>query len=319
MLTLSVAYGVYVDKAGLPWDATLNQTSSAANSNKFYRLQLLTPSAPAAASAATTATSTDFICWTRWGRVGETGQSASFCTASLDEARASFEAKFRAKTGLAWQKRFAAPLRGKYTFLDRQYESDDGNDSDSDGDGGGASASARGDGADTASRNGSSNCSLSPPLQNVVAFIFNAQHMHASMAAMGYDAQKLPLGKLGARTLRAGFELLQALSAQLAQHGRNGRSGRNGGGGANSAAAAAAAMAELSDAYFGTIPHNFGRRRPPVLDSAALIKRETDLLESLADMAVADKIMRDAAADDSVHPLDRQFARLGMAEMTPCT
>ena len=37
-------------------------------------------------------------------------------------------------------------------------------------------------------------------------------------------------------------------------------------------------------------------------------------------MEIANDIMKDAKEDvgDLVHPLDRQYAGLGMAEMTPC-
>jgi len=78
---------------------------------------------------------------------------------------------------------------------------------------------------------------------------------------------------------------------------------------------------ELTNAYFSTIPHAFGRNRPPTIASEEQLKREIELLESLSDMKIAQEIMKNAKAKDTdkdpVHPLDRQFNGLGLNEMTP--
>ena len=96
------------------WDATLNQTNSTANNNKFYRIQILT-----------TPDAKNYVTWTRWGRVGENGQSASLGDGTLDGAKKWFEKKFKDKSGLAWVNRLSTPRSNKYTFLERNYEEDD--------------------------------------------------------------------------------------------------------------------------------------------------------------------------------------------------
>jgi poly [ADP-ribose] polymerase len=76
----------------------------------------------------------------------------------------------------------------------------------------------------------------------------------------------------------------------------------------------------LTNRYFSTIPHYFGRRKAPVIGNIHLLKREIDLLESLSDMRIAEEIMKDSKkrnADSDVSPIDAQYASLNMAEMTP--
>lgn len=55
---------VYIEKSGLIYDASLNQTNASNNNNKFYIVQLLQNAKG------------DCQVWTRWGRVGDRGQTA---------------------------------------------------------------------------------------------------------------------------------------------------------------------------------------------------------------------------------------------------
>ncbi|GMF75521.1 unnamed protein product [Aspergillus oryzae] len=279
---------VYIDPAGLIWDATLNQTVSANNANKFYRIQLLVDRS-----------GTNFKTWTRWGRVGETGQHGLLGSGALSEAQLQFQKKFKDKSGLSWDDRLNPPKKGKYTFIERNYEED----SDEEG----------GDDKGTAKKNDEEKpevkSELPEQVQDLMSFIFNPSHFMNTMASMDYDAKKLPLGKLSKRTLRQGFLKLKELSELIAdpnlaatQYGTTYN----------------AAAEDLSNQYFTTIPHVFGRNRPPVLNSDQHIKKEIELLEALTDMEVANGIMKESKDADTIHQLDRQFQSLKMQEMTPC-
>ena len=132
-----------------------------------------------------------------------------------------------------------------------------------------------------------------------------------TMAAMSYDANKLPLGKLSKRTLKSGFEALKELAELLSNPGLADEVHNM---------SYANAILEISNSYYSTIPHSFGRNRPPVISNNDLLKREVELLESLSDMSIAEEIMK-GAKDDSgslIHHLDNQYAALGLSEMTPC-
>jgi poly [ADP-ribose] polymerase len=282
------SYAVFIDAAGLIWDATLNQTVSAKNSNKFYRVQLLVDK------------SGNFKTWTRWGRVGEIGQFAVLGDGDFSSAQREFQKKFKDKSGLSWDNKLDPPKKGKYTFIERNYEEDSDEDDDNDD---GVTKKTKQDKPKVES-------GLPVQVQNLMSFIFNQNHFMSAMASMDYDAQKLPLGKLSKRTLRTGFLILKELAELIATP--------------NLAATKYdtsynTAAEDLSNQYFTTIPHSFGRNRPPVLNSDQHIKKEIELLEALTDMEVANGIMKEAKDADTIHQLDRQFQSLGMEEMTPCT
>jgi poly [ADP-ribose] polymerase len=258
---------------------------SAANNNKFYRIQLLNSK-----------DGSKYQTWTRWGRVGEHGQSAHLGDGTLDIAKKHFEKKFKDKSGLAWKDRLSSPKNNKYTFIERNYEESDDEDEKTD------NKLVKQPSNIPASK-------LPAPVQNVISFIFNQKYFLETMAQMSYDANKLPLGKLSKRTLMAGYETLKELaelaatpSMAMFKYGMQLRP----------------AMEQLSNRYFTTIPHVFGRNRPPVLDNQAYIKKEIELLETLTDMEITNSILKDASKMEDVNPLDSQYAGLGMQEMTPC-
>ncbi|EAW12631.1 putative poly(ADP)-ribose polymerase PARP [Aspergillus clavatus NRRL 1] len=278
---------VYIDD-GLIWDATLNQTNSANNNNKFYRIQLLLE------------TSSSYRTWTRWGRVGEFGSTALLGDGTLERAKAEFEKKFKDKSGLKWADRLDPPKAKKYTFIERNYEeSDDEEDADD-------AEKMDVDGAAEDKKPVESK--LPQAVQKLLTFIFNQQHFLSTMASMSYDAKKLPLGKLSKRTLTTGFQVLKDLSELVADPTL-----------ASSRYSTdfQTAAQDLSNRYFTIIPHDFGRNRPPVLNGDDQIKREVELLEALTDMGVANEIMKVSRDAEMINQLDRQYQGLGMQEMTP--
>ncbi|KAL9116416.1 MAG: hypothetical protein Q9187_007060, partial [Circinaria calcarea] len=117
---LKGSHRVHIDGDGTIFDASLNQTNSTNNNNKFYRIQLLGSQHG------------NFRTWTRWGRVGEHGQSAMLGDSDFDDARKQFEKKFKDKSGLAWKDRLSAPKKGKYKFIERNYEDDSSEEDDDD-------------------------------------------------------------------------------------------------------------------------------------------------------------------------------------------
>ncbi|KAL1851169.1 hypothetical protein Plec18170_006493 [Paecilomyces lecythidis] len=287
---LRANHHVYIDDDGMIWDATLNQTNAAANNNKFYRIQLLESNCK-----------TSYRTWTRWGRVGENGQSA-LLGHDLDSAMAEFKKKFKDKSGLTWENRLDPPKKGKYTFIERNYE-EDSDEEDED------KANSKGKVKEEKKESTAIASTLPVSIQNLMNFIFNQQHFLSAMEQMSYDARKLPLGKLSKRTLRAGFQVLKDLSDLLTD--RSLATTQYG-------VSYAVATQDLSNRYFTLIPHVFGRNRPPVIDNQILIKKEVDLLEALTDMEISNEIMKDSSKDEEeVNRLDRLFQGLGMEEMTP--
>ena len=294
------SYLVYIDNDGIIYDAALNQANVGGNNNKFYRIQLLKST-----------TGDTWHTWTRWGRVGEHGQKKVLGTGSFTDAKKEFDKKFKEKSGHKWDDRREPPKTGKYTYVERNYE-EDSSDSDELPGVTGRRASKISTKSDGGRSNKPVESTLPKPVQRLMQFIFNQNNFASAMAEMSYDANKLPLGKLGKRTLMAGFERLKDLAElidkpALADEKHNMTYDQ--------------ATEAITNSYYSTIPHAFGRNRPPMITDEYRLKKEIELIESLSDMEIANEIMKDAIKNgegDAMHQLDRQFAGLRLTEMTPC-
>ncbi len=75
-----------LEKNGVVYASTLNQSNVAQNNNKFYILQIL-ESGP-----------NDYTFFCRWGRVGVPGQTSEMRTSVADIAINSYMSKLREKT-----------------------------------------------------------------------------------------------------------------------------------------------------------------------------------------------------------------------------
>ncbi|KAK1724167.1 poly polymerase catalytic domain-containing protein [Colletotrichum acutatum] len=285
---------VYIAPDGVIYDASLNQTNASNNNNKFYRIQLVQDGKT-------------FKTWTRWGRVGEFGQSAVLGNGSLDDALKNYDKKFKDKSGIAWAKRADPPKPGKYAFVERSYEPDSDDDENDEDEGPASDVKKEDDDSDDDMADPVKS-SLPQPVQDLMGLIFNQQYFREAMTSMNYDANKLPLGKLSKNTILRGFQVLKDLAAlfndsTLADSEYH--------------MSVPAATEHLSNSYYSLIPHAFGRNRPPIIGSGAMLKKEVDLLDSLSDMKVAADLMKVDRKNTDVHQADRQYQGLGMEEMTP--
>ncbi|UKZ72652.1 hypothetical protein TrVFT333_000285 [Trichoderma virens FT-333] len=281
---------VHIDPdTGLIYDASLNQTNASNNNNKFYRIQVLYD-----------AKTKVYKTWTRWGRVGEIGQSAILGNGAVADAIKNFEKKFKDKSGLAWDNRGDNPKPGKYAFVERSYNPDSEDEDDADD-----KVVAKKEDEEEVKI---AECTLQLEVKSLMELIFNQQYFQATMTALNYDANKLPLGKLSKATITRGFQQLKDLAA-LMDDATLAASKWN--------TTVANATEMLSNMYYSIIPHAFGRNRPPIIRDNASLKKEIELLESLSDMKDAADIMKiDRKSTDNIHPLDKQFQSLGLNEMT---
>src|SRR5690242_10031881 len=85
------------------------------------------------------------------------------------------------------ENRGADPRKGKYTYVERSYELDSEDDRD---------VPANGYGSKAQQSTVVVKSSLAVPVQQLMQLIFNQQYMNETMAALNYDADKMPLGKL---------------------------------------------------------------------------------------------------------------------------
>ncbi|KAF3919977.1 hypothetical protein AA313_de0209398 [Arthrobotrys entomopaga] len=229
-----------------------------------------------------------FAVWTRWGRVGEGGQNKLMQGYDLAGALKEYNKKFKDKTGVTWEDRLKADRPNKYTYLEKDYAPPDEENK----------KPKKEEDEDVVE------CKLPDQTQTVMNLIFNKDFMQQSMANLNYDSRKLPLGRLNKNTLSQGYNQLKAISEALAANSNR------------------SALENLTNRYYSIIPHDFGRNRPRVIDNDRTLKDEIELVQSLGDMAIAEKIMKEVEyAEDSqgnrIHPLDKQYASLGLLETTP--
>ena len=163
---------------------------------QFYRLQLLYK-----------AKDDSYFTHTRWGRVGDFGQLKTMGPfGSLEPALKEFDKKFKDKSGHKWEDRGEPAKKGKYTFIERSYE-DDSDDEN-------PTAKEEDDGVDKEEEE-KIQSKLPVQTQRLIELIFNQNHFNAVLEGIGYNADKLPLGKLSKNTLKKGFENLQELAALI--------------------------------------------------------------------------------------------------------
>ncbi|KAM6159808.1 protein mono-ADP-ribosyltransferase PARP3 [Erethizon dorsatum] len=256
------------------YDCTLNQTNIRSNNNKFYVIQLLEDGS-------------HFFCWNRWGRVGEVGQSKMNRFTCLEDAKKNFEKKFHDKTKNKWAERdhFVAHS-GKYTLIEVQGEAE------------GQEAMVKVDGgpARTVVKRVRP-CSLDPATQKLITNIFSKEMFKNAMALMNLDVKKMPLGKLSKQQIARGFEVLEALEGAL-----------------KAPAEGSPSLEELSSHFYTVIPHNFGRRRPPPINSPELLQAKKDMLLVLADIELTQTLQAASGAEERVeevpHPLDQDYQLL---------
>lgn len=75
------------------------------------------------------------------------------------------------------------------------------------------------------------------------------------MKEIGYDAKKMPLGKLAASTINKGFDVLKKISEELNKKSHN-----------------TTTLQTLTSEFYSQIPHDFGREKAPVINTAQLVK-----------------------------------------------
>lgn len=232
-------YKVYIDETGIVYDAILNKSNAGANNNKFYKIQII-------------AKHGEYFTWTRWGRVGEKGQSKRLGEGDLGEAMAEFKGKFKEKSGMLWEDRDHPPKKNKYSFLEINYEDSDDEQVDQQEE---SPKKEKGEIKLAESK-------LSKEVQRLIELIFNLQLFSKTMAALDYDANRMPLGKLSKKTLLKGYEVLKDLASLITDPSLANNMG----------VPVDQTIADRSNQYFSLVPHVVGRKALPILRDMDSIK-----------------------------------------------
>ncbi|XP_037358824.1 poly [ADP-ribose] polymerase 2 [Talpa occidentalis] len=254
------------------YDVMLNQTNLQFNNNKYYLIQLLEDDAQR-----------NFSVWMRWGRVGKIGQhSLVACSQDLNKAKEIFLKKFLDKTNNNWNDREKfEKVAGKYDMLQMDYSTNTQSEEET-----------------------KEEESLKSPLkpesqldlrvQELIKLICNVQAMEEMMIEMKYDTKKAPLGKLTVGQIKAGYQSLRKIEdcIRAGQHGR--------------------ALVEACNEFYTRIPHDFGLRTPPLIQTEKELSDKVQLLEALGDIEIAIKLVK-TELQSPEHPLDQHYRKLHCA------
>ncbi|XP_019089234.1 PREDICTED: poly [ADP-ribose] polymerase 2-like [Camelina sativa] len=236
------------------YDAILNQTNVTDNNNKFLVLQVLESD-----------TKKTYMVYTRWGRVGVKGQSKlDGPYYSRHPATKIFTRKFFDKTKNYWgnRKEFI-PHPKSYTWLEMDYEKEE-NDS----------PVSVNDIPSSSSEVNPENSKLDTRVAKFISLICDVSMMAQHMMEIGYDANKLPLGKISKSTISKGYEVLKRISEVIDRFDRK-------------------RLEELSGEFYTVIPHDFGFKKMSqfVIDTPQKLKQKIEMVEALGEIELATKLL----------------------------
>eukprot|EP00743_Colponemidia_sp_Colp-15_P000403 GILK01000464.1.p1 GENE.GILK01000464.1~~GILK01000464.1.p1 ORF type:complete len:683 (-),score=164.39 GILK01000464.1:174-2183(-) len=267
------------------FDANLNQTNVKANNNKFYRIQVLESDSGG-----------QFWCWNRWGRVGAKGQNSNQMFSSAQAAVAAFKSKFMDKTRNSWDHRHNfVPHAGKYTLLEMDYGNEEEEAKPE------KKVKPKAEKPEVESK-------LHPRVKNLVELICDLRMMKNQMVEIGYDVKKMPLGKISKRMIQQGYEVLKEIESVLTAKKKGDNSWKQ-----------MSSLEDLSSRFFTIVPHDFGFKHMSnfIIRDEQTLKAKLQMIESLADIEIATKLLEDEGGVDSDEPaVDVHYQRL-KTEMVP--
>uniref|UniRef100_A0A8C1EG48 Poly [ADP-ribose] polymerase n=1 Tax=Cyprinus carpio carpio TaxID=630221 RepID=A0A8C1EG48_CYPCA len=106
------------------------------------------------------------------------------------------------------------------------------------------------------------------------------------------DLQKMPLGKLSKRQIQSAYSLLSEVQQAVAD------------------SSAEAQILDLSNRFYTLIPHDFGMKKPPLLNNSDYIQQKVQMLDNLLDIEVAYSLLRGGVEDNKKDPIDINYEKL---------
>lgn len=130
-------------------------------------------------------------------------------------------------------------------------------------------------------------------LAQFISLICNVSMMKQQMLEIGYNAEKLPLGKLSKSTILKGYEVLKRISIAIEQ-----RDGDK-------------VLGQLSSEFYTVIPHDFGfkKMRDFIINTPQKVKGKLEMVEALGEIELAAKLLKDDAEEEE-DPLYSHYKRL---------
>ncbi|XP_077991916.1 poly [ADP-ribose] polymerase 1-like [Glandiceps talaboti] len=132
---------------------------------------------------------------------------------------------------------------------------------------------------------------LHKALQELIKMIFDIEEMKKTMLEFEIDLKKMPLGKLSKRQIESAYSVLTELQKLVSEESVN-----------------KSAILDASNRFYTLIPHDFGMKKPPMLETTEIIQSKTQMLDNLLDIEVAYSLLK--GGDTSKDPIDANYEKL---------
>ncbi|XP_008311175.1 poly [ADP-ribose] polymerase 1 isoform X2 [Cynoglossus semilaevis] len=133
---------------------------------------------------------------------------------------------------------------------------------------------------------------LAKPVQELIKMIFDVESMKKAMVEFEIDLQKMPLGKLSKRQIQSAYSLLTEVQQAVSD------------------CVPESQILDLSNRFYTLIPHDFGMKKPPLLNSLDYIQAKVQMLDNLLDIEVAYSLLRGGAESNDKDPIDINYEKL---------
>ncbi|XP_004641229.1 poly [ADP-ribose] polymerase 1 [Octodon degus] len=209
-----------------------------------------------------------------WGRVGTViGSSKLEKMPSKEDAIENFMKLYEEKTGNAWHSKNFTKYPKKFYPLEIDYGQDE-------------------EAVKKLTVNPGTKSKLPKPVQELIKMIFDVESMKKAMVEYEIDLQKMPLGKLSKRQIQAAYAILSDVQQVLSQGSSDSQ------------------ILDLSNRFYTLIPHDFGMKKPPLLNNADSVQAKVEMLDNLLDIEVAYSLLLGGSDDSSKDPIDVNYEKL---------
>ncbi|XP_023662803.1 poly [ADP-ribose] polymerase 1 [Paramormyrops kingsleyae] len=209
-----------------------------------------------------------------WGRVGTTiGGNKLEKFYDKNSAMDNFQNLYEEKTGNAWTSTSFTKYPNKFYPLEIDYGQDE-------------------EAVKMLTASAGTKSNLEKPVQDLIRMIFDVESMKKAMVEFEIDLQKMPLGKLSKRQIQQAYALLSEVQQAV------------------SAGVTESQVLDLSNRFYTLIPHDFGMKKPPLLNNLDYIQAKVQMLDNLLDIEVAYSLLRGGAEDNKKDPIDINYEKL---------
>ncbi|XP_067939303.1 poly [ADP-ribose] polymerase 1-like [Watersipora subatra] len=133
---------------------------------------------------------------------------------------------------------------------------------------------------------------LDKAVQELIKLIFDIESMKKAMLEFEIDMKKMPLGKISKKNLTQAYQILTNCHKLLEEK------------------ASPARVLDMSNQFFTLIPHDFGMKKPPVLNTTELINAKVEMLDNLKEIECAYNLLKSSAGGEGKDPIDAHYESL---------